>query len=486
MISSKSIAKAGNADAESRVDYLADRLGIEKSSVIHSIQQMREDGLLADTKDLTAYIQKTNTVNKSMLVLHRFQTLELFLLSYVDADKLCMNYKELNEAALANGIKSSSVNAIKTLFYYWTIRSYIQKKQDQATNKVIIVPKMNIERIRDKRHKSYDVAEFIIKHSSANMETALAEDMLSVGADGSTCILTNTNQEALLILGILKQRNIPAKLIQSIDGFDMYDIAEICYFLKMLNKENISPVISNDQWNSAKDALQRQYSNSSCLPVIMHIIHTFAETNEKKYRTDLEMFLHESKIEDFYTNESGVITISTIHKSKGREFDNVYMLLSNVSLGNDEEKRKLYVGMTRAKTLLHIHYFGDAFDRYAEYATTDEIDLHTYPKPSELILQLSHRDVYLDFFKDKKSLILQLKSGMHLAAKGNRLYVQVNGRLTPVLQFSSKSNETVKQLITSGYSPYDAVIRFICAWKGKDDTTDSAVILADIYFRRNT
>ena len=28
----------------------------------------------------------------------------------IDADKLCMNYKELNEAALANGIKSSSVN----------------------------------------------------------------------------------------------------------------------------------------------------------------------------------------------------------------------------------------------------------------------------------------------------------------------------------------------------------------------------------------
>ena len=326
----------------------------------------------------------------------------------------------------------------------------------------------------------------LIKHSSANMETALAEDMLSVGADGSTCILTNTNQEALLILGILKQRNIPAKLIQSIDGFDMYDIAEIRYFLKKLDKDSSSPVISDDQWDSAKEALQRQYSNSSCLPVIMHIIHTFAETNEKKYRTDLEMFLHESKIEDFYTNENGVITISTIHKSKGREFDNVYMLLSNVSMETDEEKRKLYVGMTRAKNLLHIHYFDDAFDRYAEYATSDERDLHTYPKPSELILQLSHRDVYLDFFKDKKQLILQLKSGMHLALKGNRLYVQVNGRLTPVLQFSSKSNETVKQLIASGYAPYDAVIRFICAWKGKDDTTESAVILADIYFHRNT
>lgn len=326
----------------------------------------------------------------------------------------------------------------------------------------------------------------LIKHSGANMEMALVDDMLSVGADGSTCILTNTNQEALLILGILKQQNIPAKLIQSIDGFDMYDIAEIRYFLKMLNKENTSPVYSCNQWDSAVKALQEQYSNSACLPVIINILHTFEETNEKKYRTDFEMFLHESKIEDFYTNESGIITISTIHKSKGREFDNVYMLLSNVNMSSDEENRKLYVGMTRAKNLLHIHYFNDTFDQYSEYATTDEIDLHTYPKPSELIFQLSHRDVYLDFFKDKKSLILKLKSGMPLAVKGNRLYMQINGRLTPVLQFSSKCNEAIKQLIASGYMPYDAVIRFICAWKGKEDTTESAVILVDIYFRRNT
>lgn len=877
LISSKSIAKAGNADAESRVDYLADRLGIEKSGIIHSIQQMREDGLLADTKDLTAYIQKTDTVNKSMQVLHHFRALEAFLLSYIDADKLCMNYKESNEAALAGGVKTSSVNSIKTLFYYWTIRNYIQKEQDQGSNSVSIVPKLSIELIREKRQKSYAVSEFIInylfnisskdvslknevlvgfsilelmtayreqsvieitendieeallflskigalkleggflvlysgmrikrlildnkirykledykqlnefyqqkiqqihivgeyanmmvrdytqalqfvndyfqmdykkflsqyfsgeraaeiernitprkygqlfdtlserqieiirddsskyivvsagpgsgktrvlvhklaslllledikheqllmltfsraaaiefkqrlrdlignaanfieiktfhsycfdllgkigniqesdnivkdagelirsgdvdlgritksvlvideaqdmdiheyaliealmernedmrviavgdddqniyqfrgsdskylralitdhgakpyalinnyrscqsvvlfanqfvkaisgrmksediiavsesagevkliKHSGTNMETALVNDVLSVGANGTTCILTNTNQEALLILGILKQRNIPANLIHSIDGFDIYDIAEIRYFLKMLNKENNSPVISNNQWNSAVEALQGQYSNSACLPVIMNILHTFEETNEKKYRTDFEMFLHESKIEDFYKNEKSVITISTMHKSKGREFDNVYMLLGNVNMGSDEEKRKLYVGMTRAKKLLHIHYFGDVFDQYAEYATTDEIDPHTYPKPSEIILQHSHRDVYLDFFKDKKALILRLKSGMHLTVKDNRLYIQENGKLMPVLQFSSKCNENVKQLIASGYMPYDSVIRFICAWKGKADTSESAVILADIYFHRN-
>lgn len=880
LISSKSISKAGNADAESRVDYLADRLGIEKSEIINSIQQMREDGLLCDPKDLTAYILKTDTVNKSMLVLHRFQALETFLLGYVDADKFCTNYKELNEAALAAGVKTSSVNSIKTLFYYWTIRSYIQKEQDQATNRVIIVPKISMERIKSKRQKSYSIAEFIInylfkisgedknakeevlvgfsvlellnayceqslfeisgkdieeallflakigalkleggflvlysgmrirrleldnkirykvedykqlnefyqqkiqqihivgeyanmmvrdynealqfvndyfqmdykkflsqyfsgeraaeiernitpekyrqlfntlskrqleiinddsskyivvsagpgsgktrvlvhklaslllledvkheqllmltfsraaaiefkqrlrelignaanfieiktfhsycfdllgkigninesenvvkdavqllcgddidasrttksvlvideaqdmdfyeyqlvyvlmtrnedmrviavgdddqniyqfrgsdskylrsfiteqgakqyslidnyrscqsivsfanqfvktisermktedivavkesegkvkliKHSGVNMETALVEDVLSVNAKGTTCILTNTNQEALLVLGVLKQKNIPAKLIQSIDGFDMYDIAEIRYFLKKLNIENTSPVISNEQWNNAVEALQKRYQNSSCMPVIMNILKTFEETNEKKYRTDLEMFLHESKIEDFYTNEKGIITISTMHKSKGREFDNVYMLLSNVIMDTDEEKRKLYVAMTRAKELLHIHYFGNAFDRFAEYATTDEVALCTYPKPSELILQLSHRDVYLGFFKDKKGTIIRLKSGMHLTVKGCRLYITADNKLQPVLQFSKKCNEDIKKLIESGYQPYDAVIRFICAWKDKEDTEETeetAIILADVYFRRD-
>lgn len=182
LISSKSIAKAGNADAESRVDYLADRLGIEKSGIIHSIQQMREAGLLADTKDLTAYIQKTDTVNKSMQTLHRFQSLETFLFEYIDADKLCMNYKELNEAAIDGGIKTSSVNSIKTLFYYWTIRSYIEKEQDQQTGRISIVPKMGMERIKTKRRNSYNVAEFIINYLFQNSSQDIgSKDEVLVG-----------------------------------------------------------------------------------------------------------------------------------------------------------------------------------------------------------------------------------------------------------------------------------------------------------------
>ena len=164
LFTAKSKSKAGNAEAESRVDYLADILGIEKRDILNSIQQMREAGILADSKDLTAYIQKTDTVNKSMQVLRRYEALERFLFEQLNADKIDMNYKELNDAAIKSGIKTSKVNMIKTLFYYWTIRGYVQKEQDQLTDRVEIVPASNLESIRAMRINSYAVAVFIIDY----------------------------------------------------------------------------------------------------------------------------------------------------------------------------------------------------------------------------------------------------------------------------------------------------------------------------------
>lgn len=880
LISSKSISKAENADAESRVDYLADRLGLEKSDIIHSIQMMREDGILADAKDLKAYIIKTDTENKSLMVLRKFQALEKFLLSYINADSIYMNYKELNESALANGVKSSSVNSIKTLFYYWTIRNYIQKEQDSETNKVIIVPKLELKTLSDKRMKNYQIAEFIvhylfkrsgfhteikeeslvqfsvlellnayeksykesiltddieeallflskinalrleggffvlynamkikrlvldnrikykiedykqlndfykqkiqqihivgeyanmmvhnynqalqfvndyfqmdykkflskyfseeraiqieknitpakysqifdelserqleiindnisqnivvsagpgsgktrvlvhklaslllledvkheqllmltfsraaaiefkqrlrelignaayfveiktfhsycfdlfgkignieeakeivkkagelirngdvdlgritktvlvideaqdmdlyefqlvealmqrnddmrviavgdddqniyqfrgsdskylrtlitkhnatqyslidnyrscrsviafannfvkeisdrmktediisvsesdgetklIKHMGCNMETAVVNDIIASNAVGTTCVLTPTNQEALMVMCVLRQRGIPARLIQS-DGkdFDIYNIVEIRFFLKNIlpDSEESTPVISNEKWNSAIKKLKTTYAKSECLPRILDILNTFDKMNERKYRTDFEMFLHESKMEYFYKTEQGVVTVSTIHKSKGREFDNVFMLF-NKPIDTDETRRELYVGITRAKSLLHIHYTGNSFDKFADSATASEIDFNNYEKPTELIMQLSLRDIYLDFFKDNKLLILkQLQSGKHLTMiQNNRISIRNNGKVLPILQFSTDCYKRIKKLEADGYTLYDAKIRFICAWKGKENPTELAVILPDIYFRR--
>jgi ATP-dependent DNA helicase RecQ len=48
LISQKHIAKAQDSEAESRIDYLADILGISKSEIISVVERMRQEGILAD------------------------------------------------------------------------------------------------------------------------------------------------------------------------------------------------------------------------------------------------------------------------------------------------------------------------------------------------------------------------------------------------------------------------------------------------------
>jgi len=115
LISSRSIAKAGNDEAESRIDYLADTLGIVKEDVITSIDLMRQQGLLADAQDMSAYILKSDSQNKSQQILDRFAKLEYFIISQLPEEGCTKNYKEWNEAALASGVLTSSAKKYKNI-----------------------------------------------------------------------------------------------------------------------------------------------------------------------------------------------------------------------------------------------------------------------------------------------------------------------------------------------------------------------------------
>jgi ATP-dependent DNA helicase RecQ len=117
LISSRSIAQAGNDDAESRVDYLADTLGLEKDEVVNCVNIMRQEGILADSMDMAAYILRGDSQNKSSLILERFAKLERFILSCIKEETNEFPLKELNEAALNAGIAQSTVKNIRTLFY---------------------------------------------------------------------------------------------------------------------------------------------------------------------------------------------------------------------------------------------------------------------------------------------------------------------------------------------------------------------------------
>ncbi len=84
LISSRSRKRASGEEAESRVDYISDHLGIPKDRVIEIINMMKDAKILADTKDMTAFVKKKKAGNNSLDVLKAFVRIENFLLSIYD------------------------------------------------------------------------------------------------------------------------------------------------------------------------------------------------------------------------------------------------------------------------------------------------------------------------------------------------------------------------------------------------------------------
>lgn len=324
----------------------------------------------------------------------------------------------------------------------------------------------------------------ITHHHEKHMETAVVNEVISTQGNSQCCILTNTNDEALRLLGLLTKSGIRAKLIQSLDGFRLYNLVEVRYFLKKIDAGLKSPVISNDLWNRAKEHLFDAYAGSPCLEICGNLIRDFEETNPTKYRTDLEEFIRESNYEDFYPDDHEIVFISTIHKAKGREFDTVYMMLDGNTAATDEEKRKLYVGMTRAKNALYIHCNTELFSAIAIPEIEYIEDQNCYEEPTELTLQLTHRDVVLDFFKGKKELLLKLRSGMALSLIDCYLLAKLNGKTVRIAKLSKACKDRIESLLSKGYCPVSAEIRFIVAWKKEGDADETPVVLPDIHFQK--
>ena len=133
----------------------------------------------------------------------------------------------------------------------------------------------------------------------------------------------------------------------------------------------------------------------------------------------MDIFIRESKIEDFFGENVETIFISTIHKAKCREFDNVFLLLDEFSIRTEEAMRQLYVAMTRAKRNLTIHYNGNYLDFIKAEGLEIINDSEAYLPPSQLAMQLTYKDVWLDYFISCQRLISQLNSGDVLAVKEN-------------------------------------------------------------------
>ncbi len=317
-------------------------------------------------------------------------------------------------------------------------------------------------------------------HTSSLLYEPLVNEIMQNKGHGSTCVLTQTNEEAVILVALLRKHGLNSKLIQSMDGFRFWNMAEVRLFLKYIEQDTHTPLITDDVWENAKQQTFTQYANSTSLIYLQKCIQIFEETNKAKYLTDFKEHIFESSVEDYCDLKETDVVVSTIHKSKGREFDDVYMLITEPNHITNDVLRRYYVGITRAKQRLFVHTNSSLFDRLQ--ADKKYFDQSQYGIPSEITLQLSHKDVNLGFFKYRKSEILKLRAGVDLRYDNFYLYNTTTNN--PVCQLSQKMQGELNQWIEKGYGVTNASIRFIVAWKPKDapkEEPDTAVILADLH-----
>ena len=283
-----------------------------------------------------------------------------------------------------------------------------------------------------------------------------------ISCKGTTAILTVTNEQTLQVAQLLRQQGKQVRMIQATDGFRFINLAEVRYFFKQLG-DGADGSISREQWEEAKRRTETSYATSTCLPAMKRFFEDFETTHRNFYRSDMREFVLDSSIEDFIATEENTVFVSTIHKAKGREFDTVHLLLGGVRRMDNDMLRAVYVGITRAKHQLFVY--------------NDTSALTNQPS---IVLSLSMRDVWLDYFRNWKEQVLRLRSGDRLDYADGYLIAQG----VRIGSLSNVMRERMREMEAKGYAVTGAEVSFVLAWRPREEEREIAVCLANLVLNR--
>ena len=164
LIASKHRANPSEEVAESRVDYIADHLGIPQKEVIRCIYIMRDEKILADTKDLSVSMHPGHKQGNAVKIFKEFAKLELFLFNNLPEKSKILHVKELNEAAQEAGVNSTPSRII-TILNFWSIKKWIAKKKTKESKDHFYIHFLKSkEELQEKIEKRHALAGFYIEH----------------------------------------------------------------------------------------------------------------------------------------------------------------------------------------------------------------------------------------------------------------------------------------------------------------------------------
>ncbi len=262
-----------------------------------------------------------------------------------------------------------------------------------------------------------------------------------------------------MVTELLKYHGQPARLIQASEGFNLIHLVELYDFVAELEAQNTSAKISGESWNRGRRQLEERLNASWHKENCLNLLDKFELLYPSvRYLSDIKVFISESKFEDFIEYDNETIVVSTIHKAKGKKFDNVFLLLNDFDFSTDERKRQVYVALTRAKKNIFVAYNGGNMENFKTEQMSVTSDTKIYPQPDRLTLQMGHKDVVLGYFKFVAHRENRIKNGQSLSIKEDGL---ANEEGDLVLKFSRLLREDLSRIEEEGYKLRSAMVNFL-------------------------
>lgn len=233
---------------------------------------------------------------------------------------------------------------------------------------------------------------------------------------------------------------LPYQSVINLQGQSLYNIKDISVIEAVLD-------LVNDEVKKMKKSEQN--------------IFDYGKPNQKSYPLNNFCSVSLKSLKTYLLYEQEVTIADEIVKHESNPQSISRKLITHFDIGKegkDKESWTNYVGLTRAKRNLYL-----ITNPSSEY--------------SSISIALNMHDVYLDYFKTRKDIVLRLRSGDVLQYKDGFL---LNNQGVNVAALSASGKEKIKAWTDKGYEVSGAKVSYTIAWKPQDSNMEHAVCLANI------
>ena len=362
----------------------------------------------------------------------------------------------------------------------------------RSTQNIVEYSNAFIERI-PQRYKTDKLYAHTSEEGSVIVQTCTSTNLISPAIEKvqtyiekkDIAILAYTNDEVMQVYSSLDALGIGAKYILESENFYLKNMSEIVEFDKTINSLlKYDTFYTEENFEDALRVILSKFKGSKNLILLQKIIDKFLLESGVYYVSQWLAYLDEIKLEDF-EDYNKTVTVSTIHKSKGMEFDKVIMII-NKTPQSDEDIRLYYVGMTRAKSELTIVRHGKKKFEKNDSARYEFNDNYYTKKENIVTLVMGLEDIQLGFRAKHNDATHEILAGdsIKLEMRGKaKTFCLVRNNI--VIGFVSKSfHEKLQDYRDKNYAFESSIIEYVVLWHNKEKGEDNKHPLCKVVLKR--